>query len=113
MLPYLPLRPFKLFYFFFIFFFKLSNCLQTIKFYLVKIRILQTARAHLISAREHSAINNLIEAEKEYGGKLSSNSLNFFRQRLMKYGLELTKVTYPRYSAVLAMLKPSICLRKH
>ena len=51
---------------FFSFFFKLSHCLQTIKFYLVKIRILQTARAHLISAREHSAINNLIEAEKEY-----------------------------------------------
>jgi tetratricopeptide (TPR) repeat protein len=48
------------------FFFKLSQCLQTIIFYLVKIRILQTARAHLISAREHSAINNLIEAEKEY-----------------------------------------------
>ena len=34
--------------------------------FIIKIPTLQTARAHLISARELSSIDNLTEAEKEY-----------------------------------------------
>ena len=58
MIPYPPLRPYKLPSYF-------------SRFHVILFTINQTARAHLISARQLTAIGNFIEAEKEYRKSIS------------------------------------------